>query len=180
MGRVARAATPCAPKDLTLLSTLLVPVPWLPFGVLVALVVVAPFVGILLARAPRTTTVLAVLALVAVLGATLDPEGTPSAAVGCSVGLPYLAPTASESVANVLLFVPVVFLAGLRTARPLLTAAAGIGLSAGIEAAQAFVLGIGRACDTSDLVTNAIGAVIGGLLAAAALGLVRRRATRRR
>ncbi|MDT0210021.1 MULTISPECIES: VanZ family protein [unclassified Curtobacterium] len=76
--------------------------------------------------------------------------------------------------------VPVVFLAGLRTGRPLLTAAAGIGLSAGIEAVQAFVLGIGRACDTSDLVTNGIGAVIGGLLAAAALGLVRRRATRRR
>ena len=42
---------------------MLVPVPWLPFGALVALVVVAPFVGVLLARAPRTTTVLAVLAL---------------------------------------------------------------------------------------------------------------------
>ncbi|WP_161972611.1 VanZ family protein [Curtobacterium sp. HSID17257] len=156
--------------------------PWLAFGVLVAVVVVAPFLGVLLVRVPRTTTVLALLALVAVLALTLYPEGTPSAAVACSVGLPYLAPTAVESIANVLLFVPVVFLAGLRTGRPLLTAAAGIGLSAGIEALQAFVLGIGRACDTSDLVTNGVGSVIGSLLAAAALalGLARRRATRRR
>ena len=154
--------------------------PWLAFGVLVAVVVVAPFLGVLLVRVPRTTTVLALLALVAVLALTLYPEGTPSAAVACSAGLPYLAPTAVESIANVLLFVPVVFLAGLRTGRPLLTAAAGIGLSAGIEALQAFVLGIGRACDTGDLVTNGVGSVIGGLLAAAALGLARRRATRRR
>lgn len=163
-----------------MLSTLLVEVPWLAFGVLVVVVVVAPLLGVLLVRAPRLTLVLAVLALLVVLGLTLYPEGTPSAAVGCSVGLPYLAPTAVESIANVLLFVPVVFLAGLRSGRPLLMVAAGIGLSAGIEAAQAFVLGIGRACDTSDLLTNAIGSVIGGLLAAASLAIVRSRTARRR
>lgn len=180
MGRGAGAAPPRSLKDLTLLSTLLVQVPWLAFGVLVVVVVVAPFLGVLLARTRRLTLVLAVLALLAVLGLTLYPEGFASDAVGCSAGLPNLAPTAVESIANVLLFVPVVFLAGLRSGRPVLMTAAGIGLSALIEAAQAFVLGIGRACDTSDLVTNAIGAVIGGLLAAAALALVRRRAERRR
>jgi len=162
------------------LSTLLAQVPWLPFGVLVAVVVFAPFVGVVLVRLPRTTLVLAVLALLAVLGLTLYPEGTPSASVGCSAGLPYLSPRAGESIANVLLVVPVVFLAGLRSGRPLLAVAAGVGLSAGIEAVQAVVLGIGRACDTSDLITNAIGAVLGGLLALAALALARRRSVARR
>ncbi|MDM7884713.1 hypothetical protein QUG92_06300 [Curtobacterium sp. RHCKG23] len=52
--------------------------PWLAFGVLVVVVVVAPFLGVLLARAPRLTLVLAVLALLAVLGLTLYPEGSAS------------------------------------------------------------------------------------------------------
>lgn len=40
----------------------------------------------------------------------------------------------------------------------------------------ALVVGIGRACDTGDWVTNSIGAVIGGMLALAALALAQRRA----
>ncbi|WP_186317591.1 VanZ family protein [Curtobacterium sp. 9128] len=149
--------------------------PWLPFGVLVAVVVVAPFLGVLLTRTPRLALVLAVLSSVAVLGLTLSPDGDPSPGVACSVGLPYLAPTASESVGNVLLFVPVTFLVGLRSARPVSAILAGSALSVVIEAVQALVLGIGRACDTGDWVTNSIGAVVGGLLAAAALALARRR-----
>ncbi|QQD77195.1 VanZ family protein [Curtobacterium sp. YC1] len=159
-----------------MLTTLLVQVPWLPFGALVAVVVVAPFLGVLLTRAPKVTLVLTVLALVAVLGLTLYPEAAPSSAVGCTAGLPSLAPTAVESIANVLLFVPVSFLVGIRWARPLLAIIAGVALSAVIEAVQALVVGIGRACDTGDWVTNSIGAVIGGLLALAALALAQRRA----
>lgn len=163
-----------------MLSTVLAGVPWAAFVVLVAVVVVAPFVGVLLARAPRTTTVLLVAATLVVLGLTLYPDGAPSSAATCSVGLPYLSPTAAESVANVLLFVPPAFLAGIRWRRPLVAVAAASGLSAGIEALQAVVLGIGRACDTGDWVTNTVGAVVGGLLAVVALTVVRRRDARGR
>jgi VanZ family protein len=47
--------------------------------------------------------------------------------------------------------------------------------SALIEVVQALVLGIGRACDTSDWITNTIGAVIGGGLATVALARRRHR-----
>ena len=124
----------------------------------------------------KATVALTVLALVAVLGLTLYPEAAPSSAVGCTAGLPYLSPTAVESIANVLLFVPVSFLVGIRWARPLLAITSGVALSAVIEAVQALVVGIGRACDTGDWVTNSIGAVIGGMLALAALALAQRRA----
>lgn len=149
--------------------------PWLPFGGLIGIVVVAPFLGILLTRAPRLTLMLAVLPLLAVLGFTLSPDGDPSSSMGCSVGLPYLAPTAVESIANILLFVPVTFLVGLRWARPLSAIILGSALSAMIEATQGLVVSIGRACDTSDWVTNTIGAAIGGLLAIATLVLAQRR-----
>ncbi|PTT15813.1 hypothetical protein DBR36_14160 [Microbacterium sp. HMWF026] len=42
-------------------------------------------------------------------------------------------------------------------------------LSVAIEAVQALVPTIGRACDTGDWVTNTIGAVLGGVVAALAL-----------
>lgn len=161
-----------------MLSTLLALTPWLAFTVLIATIVVAPFVGVRLAVRPRTTAVLLGMATVAVLALTLYPDGDPRPSIECAVGLPYLAPTAVESTANVLLFVPVSFLAGVLWRRPVVAVLGAVALSAAIELLQALVLLIGRACDTSDWITNAVGAVVGGALAAGALAWQRRRARR--
>lgn len=159
-----------------MLSTLLVTVPWLAFAVLVGVIVIAPLAGRGLIERPRATVTLLLVALVAVAGLTLYPESDRSASVvSCAFEWPYLAPTAVESMANVLLFVPVAFLAGVLWRRPILAGLGASALSAGVELIQAVVPAIGRACDTSDLITNTIGAVIGGLLAHAVLYWQRRR-----
>lgn len=143
--------------------------PWLAFAVLLAVVVVGPVVGCVLVSRPRTTTTLLAAALLAVLGLTLFPEGVRDPAIGCAVELPHLAPTAVESTANILLFVPVALLAGLRWRKPVLAIICASALSALIEGAQAIVPAVGRACDTGDWITNTIEAVVDGVLAAVAL-----------
>lgn len=157
-----------------MLSTLLLKAPWSAFVVLLVVIVVAPLLGRWLAPRRRLTGVLTGLAALAVLGLTLYPDGAPYPDVTCNAGLPYLAPTAVESTANVLLFVPVTFLAALLWRRPVLAVLGAAAGSAAIEAVQAVVLVIGRACDTSDWITNTMGAVIGGALAAVSLIWVRR------
>lgn len=92
-----------------MLSTLLIEVPWLAFGVLIAVIVVAPVVGVWLAR---------------------------------------------------------------------LTAVGASAFSALVEVVQAVVPAIGRACDTTDWITNTIGAVVGGVLAAVSVRWARRRVAR--
>lgn len=161
-----------------MLSTLLIEAPWLAFGVLIAVVVVAPVVGVWLARLPRLTAVLFGLAVVVTLALTLSPDGAPRSDVTCNVGLPYLAPTAVESTANVLLFVPVAFFAGVRWRRPVIAAVGASAFSVLVEVVQAVVPGIGRACDTSDWITNTIGAVVGGVLAAVSVQWAGRRVAR--
>ena len=156
-----------------MLSTLLVQVPWLAFSILIVVIAIGPFAGAWLAGHPRATTTLFVVAIVGVAALTLYPDGAPYATIACSVGLPYLAPTAVESTANILMFVPVAFFATIRWQRPVLAVLGASAFSALIEVAQALVLVVGRACDTSDWITNTIGAVIGGIVAAA--GLARRR-----
>jgi len=47
--------------------------------------------------------------------------------------------------------------------------AVGSGASAGLEVLQALVPTIGRSCDTNDWLSNTIGAVIGAVIASAAL-----------
>jgi len=44
---------------------------------------------------------------------TLYPEGDPQPEVACTVAVPYLSPTAVESIANIVLFMPVAVLAGV-------------------------------------------------------------------
>jgi hypothetical protein len=156
------------------LSTLLALAPWLAFSVLIATVVAGPVVGVWLAERPRITAVLLAAGLIAVLAVTLYPDGDPYPTVTCSAGLPYLAPTAVESTANILLFVPITLLAGVLWRRPGMAILGGTALSIVIEVVQALVLVIGRACDTSDWITNTLGAVIGAVLAAAALAWRRR------
>jgi glycopeptide antibiotics resistance protein len=160
------------------LSTLLVHLPWLAFSVLIGVVVLGPFAGMWLRERSRTTSALLAVAVLGIVVLTLYPEGDPYPGIACSVALPYLAPTAVESIANIVLFVPVAFLAALRWRRPLVAVLGASTLSAIIEGVQALVPVIGRACDTSDWITNSIGAVIGGVVAFGALAWYRHRVAR--
>lgn len=159
-----------------MISTFLVGARWLPILALVVFVVVGPLVAAVLSRRPRIAAVLLAVSVAAVLGLTLVPDGDPSPAIGCAVELPYVSLTSVESLANVLLLAPTALLAGVLLRRPVVAAVGAIALSVVIEATQALVLAIGRACDTSDLLTNAAGAVLGGVLALVGLLLARRRA----
>ncbi|MBP2334364.1 VanZ family protein [Saccharothrix coeruleofusca] len=156
--------------DFLLDHSALVPVALL----LVALVCLG--VGHLLLRArrhgQRIMWALVALSALPVLALTLVPTATGQADyVGCTVQFALPAPGRVELLANVALFFPLVFFATLATRRPLLVLAAGAGLSAAIEALQALVPVIGRACDTNDWVMNGIGTVVGVLLARAAIAL---------
>lgn len=155
------------------LSTLLVGMPWLAFSVVIFALMFAPLVGAWLAAKPRLTRALLVVFVVAVAALTLYPDGAPSSSITCAVEFPHLSPTAVESMANILLFLPLSFLIGLAWRQPIAAALIAIAASAAIETAQALILVVGRACDTSDLATNGVGAILGGLCAWGAL-LIRR------
>jgi hypothetical protein len=157
------------------LSTLLVGARWLPITALLVFVVLGPLLGALLARRPRACAALLAASLVAVVALTLTPDGDAPPAVACTVQLPYLSATSVESLSNVLLLAPTALLAGVLLRRPVVASGGAVLLSAAIETVQAVLPGIGRACDTGDLLTNALGAMLGGALAAIALRLARRR-----
>ncbi len=127
-------------------------------------------VGYLLLRSGRRGTQIAwsltVLSLLPVAALTLLPSlNSQVSGTICTVQFDYPTFGRVELAANVALFVPLAFFATLATRRPLLVVVAGSGLSAAIEALQALVPAIGRACDTNDWLMNTIGTVIGVLLA---------------
>lgn len=62
---------------------------------------------------------------------------------------------------NVALYVPVALFASLLIRRPFSVAVCLVLLSAATETIQAVTPGIGRSCDSSDLLTNSLGAVAG-------------------
>ena len=159
----------------SVLSTLLVHASWLPAAVLVLTVVVGPILGAAIAPRPRLLRALFVVSLMILAGLTLYPEGRTGGEVGCAVETPYFALEAVETLSNVLLLIPPVLIAGLLFRRPIMAMVGGSAISALIEFVQAVVPHIGRACDTSDWITNTIGSVVGGLIALAALVLERRR-----
>lgn len=131
--------------------------------------------GYLLPTRPRILWALTGLSLIPVFALTLVPTRHPSDAVFCTVqfSLPTLGTV--ELLANVALFLPPVCFAALATRRPLAILAAGSGVSAVIEALQAVVPAIGRACDTNDWLMNTLGAVAGTLIALGTTWLVKRR-----
>jgi VanZ family protein len=145
------------------------------------LLIVAACVGVgyLALRASRYGNrilwVLAGLSSLLVIALTLVPAGRRMDEVMCT--LQFAAPTLGrvELLANVALLFPLVFFAALATRRPLLTLAAGALLSAAIEAAQAVVPAIGRACDTNDWAMNTIGAVVAVLAASVTTRLLTRK-----
>ena len=88
---------------------------------------------------------------------------------GCELAWALPTPGRVEVVANVVLFVAPVLLAGVALRRPLLALVAGSALSASIEVIQALATGLGRSCSANDWLANTIGALIGAALAWVAL-----------
>ncbi|HWV78226.1 MAG TPA: VanZ family protein [Isoptericola sp.] len=161
-----------------MISTVLVTHPWLSPTALVVLVVAGWLAGPWLADRPRLAAVLGALSLVPLALLTLVPVDRELFA-RCSVGWALPTPGRVELMANVVLFVPPVYLAAVALRRPALALLAGSAASAAIEAVQALAPAIGRSCDTNDWLSNTIGAAAGALLAAAALRRRRRRAQAR-
>ncbi len=130
-------------------------------------------------RGTRILVALVVLSSLLVVALTLVPAGRRMDEVMCT--LQFAAPTLGrvELLANVALFFPLVYFATLATRRPLLTLTAGAALSAAIEAAQAVVPAIGRACDTNDWAMNMTGAVAAVLAATVTTRLATRGTTTR-
>jgi VanZ like protein len=147
--------------------------PWLSPTALVLLVLLGPVVGSRLAARPRLAWWLTGVSLLPVAALTLVPVDRELFA-RCTVQWALPTPGRVELMANVVLLVAPVLLSGVATRRPLLVLLAGSAASAGLEAVQALVPAIGRSCDTGDWLCNTIGAVIGSLLAVAALWLDRR------
>jgi hypothetical protein len=144
------------------------------FAVFVLACVVA---GLLLVRAGdrarRALQVLAVLGGVAVLALTLTPSSAEPAPAFCTMQWEPFSPGVT-GLANMVLFVPLAYFGGLATRRPLLVVLGAVALSAGVEVVQGAVVPLGRACDTDDLWSNAVGAAAGGVLAALTLLVVPR------
>lgn len=137
-------------------------------ALLTVVVVLTPALGRWLGSRPRLAWFLAAASLLPLLALTLAPVDREIAAT-CHVD--WVLPTLGrvEPMANLVLFVPPVLLAGIASRRPgraLLVGSAG---SAAIELLQALVPAMGRSCDTGDWVANTLGAAVGAALAWAAL-----------
>ncbi|WP_409490778.1 VanZ family protein [Amycolatopsis sp. cmx-11-12] len=146
-----------------------------PVAILLVALVCA-VLGRLLAGRRRILWALTGVALVPVFALTLVPTGSTIEEIVCTVQFSLPSLGAVELLANVALFLPPVYFAALASRRPLTTLAAGSALSAVVEASQALVPTIGRACDTNDWLMNTLGAVLGVLLAAVTARLANRRA----
>lgn len=155
-----------------MLSTILAAHPWLAPAALAVLAVAAPPVGAWLAGRRPIAWALAGLAALAVLVATLSPTARELDA-GCVLVLEAQL-TAPEPLANVVLTVPLAMLVGVAGRRPAVGTAVAVALALAIEALQALVPALGRSCAVDDALANGIGAVLGGLLALAALAIARR------
>jgi hypothetical protein len=110
---------------------------------------------------PRIASLLLPAAFALILAATLSPTahrfpascGTHLSTTG---GL-----TSVQGLLNVLLFIPIAALLTLASRRPTDAIAAGIGMSAAVEAVQALIPQLGRSCQLHDLVANTLGAFVG-------------------
>jgi len=157
----------------TVISTLLVQYPWFSPAVLALLVIVGPVAGRWLYGRPRIAWTLCGISLVPIVLLTLVPSSR-EIVERCTVA--WALPTFGrvELMANVILFVPPVLLAGIASRRPLVAFLGGVVGSAAVELVQALLPALGRSCDTNDWLTNSIGAAIGALLAGAAIWAARR------
>ena len=153
-----------------MISTFLVEHQWLAPAALALLLLAGPLVGSWLVARPRAAWVLTGVMLLPLALLTLVPQDRELFA-RCEVGWEIPPFTGPEPMANILLFVAPVLLAGVATRRPVLVMVAGSGLSAIVEVFQAAVPALGRSCASGDWMNNTIGAVIGALLALLSLVL---------
>ncbi|MEV4640961.1 VanZ family protein [Actinoplanes sp. NPDC049548] len=160
-----------------MISTFLVEHRWIAPAALVLLILAGPLAGSWLVTRPRIAWVLTAASMLPLALLTLVPQDRELFA-RCEVRWELPTLTGPESLANILLFVAPVLLAGVATRRPVLAVLAGTGLSVVVEAVQAAVPAIGRSCDSGDWINNTIGAVIGGPLAWLSLTAAERRQRR--
>ncbi len=151
-----------------MITTLLVEHPWLSPTLLVALMAAGLLAGPWLVARPRVAWALTAASLLPVAALTLVPVERELYA-RCSVQWALPTPGRVELMANVVLFVAPVLLAGVAARRPVLAFLAGSATSVAIEAVQAVVPAIGRSCDTNDWLSNTLGALVGAGLAWAIL-----------
>ena len=125
---------------------------------------------------PRLAAFCAPAAFALVIAATLSPTTHRLGQIGqCGTHLTTTGGlTSLQGLLNVVLFVPAAGMLTLASGRPGDGIAAGIGLSAAVEAVQALVPQLGRSCQLHDLIANSLGAVCGVGLAAGVQTLSRR------
>lgn len=138
-------------------------------------VTVGPLLGYWLVERPRLALWLGLLSVLPVVALTLVPTSR-DLVVGCAAEWSFPKLGAVELMANLVLFVPPTLLFGVALRRPLLVLVRASAASALIEVLQAFATTLGRSCSTNDWLYNTLGAVLGAVVAVAALRA--RRATR--
>ena len=113
---------------------------------------------------PRLAAFCLPAAVALVLAATLSPTAHRLDQIGqCGTHLTTTGGlTSLQGLLNVLLFVPAAGMLTLASGRPADGIAAGIGMSAAVEAVQALIPQLGRSCQLHDLLANSIGAFCGG------------------
>jgi len=126
-------------------------------------------VGIGLVARERLLWPLVALTALPVIALTLVPAGGGRAFQRCAVQFDLPTLGSVELLANVALLFPLVYFFALATRRPLRALAAGVTLSAAIEALQALVPAINRSCDTNDWAMNSAGVLVAAALAWATL-----------
>ncbi|MFI5710291.1 VanZ family protein [Kribbella sp. NPDC051620] len=128
---------------------------------------------------PRGAALLMPAAFALILAATLSPTSHRLPGIGtCGTHLTTTGGlTSLQGLLNVLLFIPAAGLLTLANGRPADGIAAGIGMSAAVEAIQALIAPLGRSCQLHDLIANTLGAFAGVALAAG-LQVALRAATR--
>ena len=126
---------------------------------------------------PRLAAFCLPAAVALVLAATLSPTAHRLDQIGqCGTHLTTTGGlTSLQGLLNVLLFVPAAGMLTLASGRPADGIAAGIGMSAAVEAVQALIPQLGRSCQLHDLLANSIGAFCGVGVAAGLQNITRSR-----
>lgn len=126
---------------------------------------------------PRLASFLLPASFALIPAATLSPTAHQLSGVGnCGTHLTTTGGlTSLQGLLNVLLFVPAAGMLTLASGRPADGIAAGIGLSAAVEAIQALIPPLGRSCQLHDLIANTLGVFAGVSLSAALQRITRTR-----
>lgn len=158
-----------------MVTTFLVTHRWVSITVFGVIVLLGLLAGRWLAGRRRLSWTLFGLTLLPVVLLTLAPSSR-EVFERCAVGWALPSPGRVEVLANVSLLIPPVLLAAVASRRLAIVLVAAVVGSAAIEVLQALAPGLGRSCDTNDWLANSIGAVIGVVLAWAAMAGSRRQA----